>query len=604
MARSGLVPSLVRALLSEHVQDSRRIDDDPDVVHERLDRLTQSMESMTRDRQVRCRDVGQVLALMVAVGVAAWIGIGRSPSNPHLYLLFVPTLWPALRCGTPGAVAAMVVTWFHVAIIAGAVPGVDGTRVSMFLVVHALTLGALGALASQRQKANRRAEASEQQLRVEHERVVTAERQFRLSFTVAPIGVALVHPEGHFLEVNDALCSIVGYSRSELLARTFQDITHPDDLLADLTNVEDVLAGRIERYTMDKRYVHRRGHHVTVQLDVSLVRDHSGMPLHFIAQIQDVTERRATIVTLQASEATQNACLEALEQGIVLSDLAGEVQFLNAGGQAILGMGRNELSQRFRTGQWQTLAEDGSLLPPEQRPIGITMRTGVPTRDRIVVWPRSDGSRVVLRLATQPVRDGNGSLTGVVTAFTDVTAERAAARESQAAVERLRWQADHDALTGLVNRRSFIARVADELASAQVVGSRALLFLDLDRFKEVNDSLGHAAGDELLVSVAARLRASVRPQDLVARLGGDEFVVFATDLPTPSHASAVAERILNAMQEPFLLDAGPVSASASIGIAAVQPGTSADELLHEADLAMYEAKLRGPGRQANSCDLG
>lgn len=562
------------------------------------------MESMVRDRQVRCRDVGQVLALLIAVGVAAWIGIGRSPANPHLYLLFVPTLWPALRCGIRGAATAMVVTWSHVAVIVGTVAGVDAPRVSMFLVVHALTLGALGALASQRQEANRRAEESEQQLRVEHERVVTAEQQFRLSFTAAPIGVALVHPEGYFLEVNEALCSIVGYSRSELLARTFQDITHPDDLLADLANVDDVLAGRIERYTMDKRYVHRLGHHVTVQLDVSLVRDGSGAPVHFIAQIQDVTQQRAMVVAVQASEAIRNACLEALEQGVVLSDLAGQVQFLNTSGQAILGMGPDELSRRFSSGQWQTRAEDGSLLPPDQRPIGITMRTGVPIRDRVVVWSRSDGSDVVLRVATQPLRDGSGSLTGVVTAFADVTAERAAAREREAGVERLRWQAEHDPLTGLVNRRSFIEQVDDELASVQEAGSRVLLFLDLDRFKEVNDSLGHAAGDELLVGVADRLRASVRPHDLVARLGGDEFVVFTSELQTPRHGEAVAERILNAMREPFLLDAGPVSASASIGAAAVQPGTSADQLLRQADLAMYEAKLSGRGRHANSCDLG
>lgn len=137
----------------------------------------------------------------------------------------------------------------------------------------------------------------------------------------------------------------------------------------------------------------------------------------------------------------------------------------------------------------------------------------------------------------------------------------------------------------------------------QSPGARALLYLGLDRSKEVNGSLGHAAGDELLVGVAARLRASVRPRDLVARLGGDEFVVSTADLPTPPHATAVAERILSAMREPFLLEAGPVSGSMSIGIAPVQPGRNADQLLREADLALHQAKLSGWGRQASSCDL-
>jgi len=172
--------------------------------------------------------------------------------------------------------------------------------------------------------------------------------------------------------------------------------------------------------------------------------------------------------------------------------------------------------------------------------------------------------------------------------------------------EQLRYQAYHDPLTGLANRSLFVERVAERLAAMVAEGADpaparmpAVLFLDLDDFKIVNDTLGHAAGDRLLVDVAERLRGVLRGEDLAVRLGGDEFAVLLDDTPDLGMSIAVAERIIDALRPTFLIDDSEVQVGGSIGIAAARTGTErADELLRNADVAMYTAKDLGKNRVA------
>jgi diguanylate cyclase (GGDEF)-like protein len=165
--------------------------------------------------------------------------------------------------------------------------------------------------------------------------------------------------------------------------------------------------------------------------------------------------------------------------------------------------------------------------------------------------------------------------------------------------EQLRYQAYHDPLTGLANRSLLGERVEELLATRVPSANAVVLFLDLDNFKVVNDSMGHAAGDRLLVAVADRLRDCVRAEDLVARLGGDEFAVLLTDGPDLAHAVAVTNRMLDALRSPFQLDGQEISIGGSIGMAAARPDTQRpDELLRNADVAMYTAKAEGKGRFA------
>ncbi len=179
---------------------------------------------------------------------------------------------------------------------------------------------------------------------------------------------------------------------------------------------------------------------------------------------------------------------------------------------------------------------------------------------------------------------------GVVVTCRDVTdrhrAQRALAR-----------QAMHDALTGLPNRTLFHDRLADALARAARSGTRVgVLFCDLDRFKVLNDSLGHHTGDRLLVEAGERIRAAVRPIDTVARFGGDEFVVLCEDLPGPSGAVAVAERIIDQLDKPFAGATGDIHLSTSVGITIARPDDTPESLVRDADAAMYKAKGRGRNR--------
>ena len=171
--------------------------------------------------------------------------------------------------------------------------------------------------------------------------------------------------------------------------------------------------------------------------------------------------------------------------------------------------------------------------------------------------------------------------------------------ESARLLDQLRQQALHDSLTGLANRALFRDRLAHTLQrSARSPGSRcAVLFLDLDDFKTINDTLGHGAGDEALIAVSDRLRSVLRGSDLAARLGGDEFGVLLRDLPDERRAIEVAERLLAALNEPLHLADVFVEAGASIGIAIDAPSMqSVDDLLGDADIAMYRAKAQGKGR--------
>ena len=281
-----------------------------------------------------------------------------------------------------------------------------------------------------------------------------SEQRFRRSFDDAAVGMALVAPDGRFLRVNRSLCEILGYPERDLLGKTFQDITHPEDLDADLDQVRRMLVGEMRAYQMEKRYFHKEGHVVWALLSVSLVHDEEDEPLYFVSQIQDITERKV------------------LE-------------------------------------------------------------------------------------------------------------------------ERLEHRAYHDTLTDLPNRPLLVNRLAHALERTQRRWDRqaVVLFMDLDGFKVVNDSLGHDAGDHLLVLIAERLRRCLRPEDTLARFGGDEFVVILEDVEDPSEAVRVAERITNELKKPFMMDGRSLFASFSIGIAQGNARTKSPlDLLRDADTAMYRAK--------------
>lgn len=279
-----------------------------------------------------------------------------------------------------------------------------------------------------------------------------AEERFRSAFDFAAIGMALISEPGWFIRVNQSLCRILGYTDSELLAMTFQEITHPEDLEKDVRYTQQILSGEINHYQMEKRYIHSDGHYVWALLSVSLTRDSETNQPMFISQIQDITDRKA-------AEA---------------------------------------------------------------------------------------------KLADHALRDS---------------------------------------LTGLPNRRLLWDRIQHALdRTGRRAESLAVLFMDIDDFKTVNDRFGHSVGDDVLREIAARLTSILRVGDTLARLGGDEFVIVCEDLLDGSVLESIVARIDEVMRPP--VDVGPLRQrlSLSTGVALPEPGAGVDDVVAQADRSMYRMK--------------
>ena len=211
-----------------------------------------------------------------------------------------------------------------------------------------------------------------------------------------------------------------------------------------------------------------------------------------------------------------------------------------------------------------------------------------PLRDDNAMFPSRKGGFFPVAYSASPVLD-RGQPVGAVIAFRDMT-------ERQRLEDELRYQARHDSLTGLANRRMLVARLETVLADTDAEAPHAVVFIDVDRFKGVNDSLGHAMGDDLLVAVGQRLQRAARSGDLIARFGGDEFVVLLENVESPLEAVAAARRMCAAVGEPVVLaDGYELVATVSAGVALSRPGATADDVLHDADVAMYHAKVRKHG---------
>jgi diguanylate cyclase (GGDEF)-like protein/PAS domain S-box-containing protein len=417
-----------------------------------------------------------------------------------------------------------------------------------------------------------------------------ARDRFRSVFDHAPIGVAMVSLEGQYLQVNRSLCEMLGYSEEELRALTWQEITHPDDLEASLAYARRIKEGEILKYHLEKRYLHGDGHTVWTSLSVSLVRDLEGEPLYFVSQLQDITERKRAEEALERLSRQHEMVLKSAGEGIFGLDLDGNATFVNPAAVRMTGWEAEELVGRPQHDILHHTKPDGTPYPREQCPIYATLEDGVTrSRDDEVFW-RKDGSSFPVEYLSTPILQ-DGEVVGAVVTFKDVT-------ERKALEEQLHHQAFHDPLTGLPNRALFMDRLEHALSRANRRGSKVgVLFMDLDNFKVINDSLGHEAGDQLLVATAKRLKACLRPEDTVARLGGDEFTVVIEDVDGVSGAARVAERIAAILQPPFALNHHEVFATISIGIALSSPlQEQPADLLRHADLAMYRAKHKGKAR--------
>lgn len=420
-------------------------------------------------------------------------------------------------------------------------------------------------------------------------RLKESERRFSQAFRYAAIGMALVLPEGRWLQVNEALCAMLGYNEDEMMALAFQQLTHPDDLAADLALVEKLLSGERLSYHMEKRYLHRDGHVVHAQLSVSLVRDEHGEPLYFISQMQDISERKAFEDALFRERELAEVTLKSIGDAVITTDPKLIVTSLNPIAEAMTGWSTHEAVGRPMDDIFQL--RDPLTRQPIPNPLIMAVNknsiVGL-TTDAILV--HRNGFDSPIEDSAAPIHDHAGNVVGGVVVFHDVS-------ETRALALKMAHLAHHDTLTGLPNRALLTSRMEFAVTVAARRNQRAaLLFVDVDHFKQINDSLGHAAGDVLLQEVARRIRAAVRSDDTVSRLGGDEFVVLLPHIEGPSDASGVAEKVLAACSQAvgIGMDTSALTISFSIGIS-VYPddAVDAESLLRNADTAMYEAKMQG-----------
>jgi diguanylate cyclase (GGDEF)-like protein/PAS domain S-box-containing protein len=403
----------------------------------------------------RARSVAVVFGLLTASAVLVNAWNGQIEAHFHFFVMIA--VLALYEDWVPFGLAVMYVVAEHGALGAISPHSVysHGGNPWAWAGVHGLfVLGAVAAsVTTWRLNEDMRARMGEAHRRARE----TAER-FELAFDSGVSGMAVVAPDGRYMRVNRALCEITGYTEQELLARDFQAITHPDDLRTDVEQHQALLAGSIDVYKGEKRYVHRNGSVVWLQIGVTAVRDEDGKVQYFIAQTHDVTIRR-----------------------------------------------------RFE--------------------------------------------------------------------------------------EELAHRALHDPLTGLPNRVLFLDRLGHALVRLRRhPGEIAVLFVDLDRFKLVNDGMGHSIGDAVLSDVAARLSEAARADDTVARFGGDEFTILCENAGE-EEARLVAERVLAAFDRPFEHEGREFHLSASVGVRVNALETvSPDSLLRDADVALYSAKERGRGR--------
>jgi len=305
--------------------------------------------------------------------------------------------------------------------------------------------------------------------------------------------------------------------------------------------------------------------------------------------LSNMLERSAYAEALFLERERAQVTLNSIGDAVISTDVAGKVAYLNTVAESMTGWSRQEAAGRPLEEVLRII--DGDTREPALNPMAMAMlhnkSVGLSANCILI---RRDGYESAIEDTAAPIHDQRGQLTGAVIVFHDVGVARAMSL-------RMSYLAQHDFLTGLPNRMLLNDRLTQAIASAnRHRKSLAVLFLDLDHFKHINDSLGHAIGDQLLRSIAGRLVSCVRSSDTVSRQGGDEFVVLLSEVTRAEDAALAADKILAAVSRPHRIEHQDLQVTVSVGVG-VYPddGADAETLLRNADLALFHAKARGRG---------
>jgi len=409
-----------------------------------------------------------------------------------------------------------------------------------------------------------------------------SEARYRGLFENALEGIYQTAPDGQYITVNPAMARILGFDTPEHLIATRNDIAHqtyldPETRHRFMGLIEK--EGVVERF--EARALRNDGSVIWITENARCIRDHTGEIIAYEGTMVDITERKQADADLHLMAKVVNS----VHEGIVIIDRDRLIWGANEAYQRMTGYDAADL-----------LSRPARLTAPElhEGDFEDTVLEEVSANNHWLgeVWgKRQNAPPFPMEMSVSAVRDRNGELTHYVAACTDITKRK---RDE----EHIRFQANYDMLTHLPNRYLIIDRLEQAILKAKRDGTRVcVLFLDLDRFKNVNDLYGHAAGDEVLKLVARRLRQVVRMSDTVGRLAGDEFIIALSDVANGDVGAQVAEKVIEVLSEAFLILDAELFCLPSIGITYFpDQADSVEALLRNADIAMYHAKHMGDGR--------
>jgi len=404
------------------------------------------------------------------------------------------------------------------------------------------------------------------------EALIQSESNFRALTENANVGI-LVNHRGKHVFANNRLLEMLGYTADEFRATGVKELVHPQEYDKVMARFQERLTGQSGPAVYETVFMTKTGQAVPVELTAARTTWH-GEPAGLV-MLQDIRERlRAETQMRKLSSA-----LEQTADSVMITNRDGAIEYVNLGFENSTGYSRAEA-----IGQTPRLLKSGKQGAGFYKKLWDTILAGK-IFSEVFVNRRKDGSLYFEEETITPLKNAAGEITNFVATGKDVT-------ERMQTQERLQHMAQHDALTELPNRVLFMDRLKQSLARARWHERLvAVLFVDMDRFKTINDTLGHEFGDRLLQALAERLSSSVREGDTVARFGGDEFVILLDDVGSDMDIGAVAQKILESLAPPFTIDSHSLYVTASIGISLYpNDGEDSGTLLKHADIAMYRAK--------------
>lgn len=411
---------------------------------------------------------------------------------------------------------------------------------------------------------------------------------FEKTFHYCAVGLAHVGIDGTFIRVNKKLCDFLDYSDQELTKLTFQDLTAPDHLDEDLDQLERLLEGQIDNYSIEKRYIRRDGKRVWAKLTVSLVRDDSNNPDYFISVVEDIDEKKRIQSELFQVDALFSKIVSAFSERTfiwVATPDFSKLKYANDGYANIFGRSEYELYCNPMSFLDHVHEDDRA------RVAKVFSRRPLENWDIQYRIYDSKGEVKYLHDRGNLIFDDRETQTLILGTADDITREKNQQQALMSAVAKLEYLSQTDSLTGLANRREILSQLSDEIARMER-GQKAstLVYVDLNKFKEINDKYGHKVGDNALVEFSQQMKVLLRDSDRFGRIGGDEFVILlygTDDKETEIFFERIAQHdftlnVNNTSVVPITFSVGWVTWSAEI--------STVEEWLDKADEVMYEKK--------------